>query len=264
MIPLSLAISMAMAAPTQDAPRPRNDAWLILQTAADPLALVGTAVAKRAPGARVIATEECDGMRPGLFILVVKPGGRPRPADAYVRRCIAQPYSATGRGIPSVDPSFTALRARPVNFDGKDSVTFIRANLLVRPYYVDLADDPREGLRVAVEDMIDGRRRPIERDCNAPEVMRGIDHIAVACAVEQIAGQPVYRTIIYRASDLSRVREIPRCRDPQFFRFDLLRCWTQTVSPTGKVTLKPRYVTFRWLTMRRISTACTRTARERG
>lgn len=242
MIRLSLAALLIAASP--GGPAPRDDEWLILQTAADPLALVGTTVAKRAPGARVIATEECDGMRPGLFILVVKPGRQPRPAAAYVRRCIAQSYSATGRGIPSVDPSFAALSARPVNFDGKDIVTFIRANLLVRPYYVDVPNDPREGLRVAVEDMIDGRRRPIERDCNAPEVMRGIDHIAIACAVEQIAGQPVYHTIIYRESDLSRVREIPRCRDPQFFRVDLLRCWTQKVSPKGKVTLKPRYVTF--------------------
>ena len=241
---LMLTLQSAAVLPAGTAPPLRGEAWLVLQTAADPLALVGADVTKRVPDARVIATEECDGMRPGLFILVVKPGSSARTRDAYVRRCIAQPYSATGRGIPSVDPSFAALRARPVNFDGKDIVTFIRANLLVRPYYVDLANDPREGLRVAVEDMIDGRRRPIERDCNAPEVMRGVDHIAIACAVEQIAGQPVYRTVIYRASDLSRVREISRCRDPQFFRVDLLRCWTQTVSAMGKVTLKPRYVTF--------------------
>lgn len=223
---------------------PTDDEWLILQTAADPLALVGAAAARRTPGARVIATDECDGMRPGLFILAVKPGRMPRPPGAYVRRCITQPYSATGRGIASVDPSFAAMRRRPVNFGGRDIVTFIRANLLVRPYFVDSPNDPREGLRVAVEDMRDGRRRPIERDCNAPEVMRGVDHIAIACATEQIAGQPVYRTVLYRASDLGRVREIARCRDPQFFRVDLLRCWKQTVSPTGKLTLKPHYVTF--------------------
>lgn len=242
---LLLALLMvAAAAPGQDAPPVRDDEWLILQTAADPLALVGAAAAKRAPGARVIATGECDGMRPGLFILVVKPGKGPRPADAYVRRCIAQPYSATGRGIPSVDPSFAAMRVRPVNFDGRDIVSFVRSNLLIRPYFVDRPNDPREGLRVAVEDMIDGRRRPIERDCNAPEATRGIDHIAIACASEQIACQPVYRAILYRAGDLARVREIPRCRDPQFFQAGLLRCWKQTVSPAGKVKLKQHYVRF--------------------
>ncbi|KQM84994.1 hypothetical protein ASE67_15020 [Sphingomonas sp. Leaf23] len=240
-----IALLLAAAMPGQAvAPPPRDDEWLILQTAADPLALVGVAAARRAPGARVIATEECDGMRPGLFILVVKPGRAPRSPGSYVRRCIAQPYSATGRGIASVDPSFAAMRARPVNIDGGDIVSFIRSNLLVRPYFLDLPNDPREGLRVAVEDMADGRRRPIERDCTAPEVTRGVDHIAIACAVEQIAGQPVYRTVIYRARDLSRVRDIPRCRDPQFFQVDLLRCWTQTVSPAGKVVLTPRYVRF--------------------
>lgn len=244
MNPLPLALLMANAAPGQDVPPVRDDEWLILQTAADPLALVGAAAAKRAPGAQVIATAECDGMRPGLFILVVKPGKGPRPADAYVRRCIAQPYSATGRGIASIDPSFAAMRARPVNVDGKDIVSFVRSNLLIRPYFVDRANDPREGLRVAVEDMIDGRRRPIERDCNAPEVARGIDHIAIACAVEQIAGQPVYRTVIYRAGDLARVREIPRCRDPQFFQVGLLRCWRQMASPAGNVMRKQHYVRF--------------------
>lgn len=248
MIRLSTAAVLIAAMPGGHASSqrqvPADDAWLIVQTAADPLALVGAAAARRAPGGRVIATEECDGMRPGLFILAVRPGSMPRPPGAYVRRCIAQPDSATGRGIPSVDPSFAVMRTRPVNFGGWDIVTFIRANLLVRPYFVDAPNDPREGLRVAVEDMRDGRRRPIEHDCNAPEVTRGIDHIAIACAAEQIAGQPVYRTVIYRAGDLGRVREIARCRDPQFFRADLLRCWTQSVASDGKMTLQPRYVTF--------------------
>lgn len=240
MIPLLLVVATLGQAP----PPPRADQWLILQAAADPMALVGVAAARRAPGARVIATEECDGMRPGLFILVVKPGRAPRPAGAYVRRCITQPHSATGLGIASVDPSFAKMRARPVNIDGKDIVSFTRSNLLVRPYFVDLPNDPREGLRVAVEDMRDGSRRSIERDCTAPEVTRGVDHIAIACAVEQIAGQPVYRTMIYRAGDLARIRDIPRCRDPQFFQVDLLRCWTQTISLAGKVALKPRYIRF--------------------
>ena len=73
---LPLALLLAAAAPGQDAPPVRDDEWLILQTAADPMALVGAAAAKRAPGARVIATGECDGMRPVSYTHLTLPTNR--------------------------------------------------------------------------------------------------------------------------------------------------------------------------------------------
>ncbi len=244
MMPLpTIALFLAAVQPPAQGTA-QGQEWLILQTAADPLALVGAAAARRAPGARVIATDDCAGMRGGLFILVTRPGKGSRPAGAYVRRCVTQPHTATGRGIAAVDPSFAALRTTPVNFGGEDIVSYIRANLLVRPYYAPAPNDPREGLRVAVEDMLDGRRRPIVADCPGAEVMRGPNHIAIACADEQVAGQPIYRTTVYRADTLARLATVAKCRDPMFWRDDLLQCQAQTIAANGMVRLAPRTVRF--------------------
>ncbi len=193
MIRLSLAALLIAAMPGGQSPR--DDEWLILQAAADPLALVGAAAAKRAPGARVIATGDCRGMKPGLYLLAMRPGGAARPAGSYVRACAAKPRSVAALGLPAVDPSFAAMRSEPINFDGGDIVSKVRAGLLLRPYYLLAPNDPREGLRMAVEDVA-GRRRPIDRDCTDPEVARQGGRIAIACAIEQVAGQHVYRTTV--------------------------------------------------------------------
>ncbi|MFD1035362.1 hypothetical protein ACFQ15_11925 [Sphingomonas hankookensis] len=216
--------------------------WLILQSASDPLALVGAAAAKRAPGAHVIATDDCPGIKAGLYVLATRPGAA-RPAGAYVRRCTPRPHSVAALGLPVVDPSFATMRNPPVNFDGSDIVTRQRAGLLLRPYYVAAPNDPREGLRMAVDDVA-GRRRPIERDCTDPEVARQGDRIAIACAVEQAAGQYIYRTTVYRARDLARMQAVPRCRNPRFVDSALMRCDAQRIAPDGTVTIAPRDV---WL-----------------
>ncbi len=93
------------------------------------------------------------------------------------------------------------MRDTPVNFDGADIVTTIRSKLLLRPWYLAKANDPREGLRMAVED-VSGPRRLIERDCSEAEVARNGRYIAIACAVEQVGERPLYRTSVYRARDL--------------------------------------------------------------
>jgi hypothetical protein len=134
-------------------------------------------------------------MKPGLYLLAMRPGGAARPAGSYVRACAAKPRSVAALGLPAVDPSFAAMRSEPINFDGGDIVSKVRAGLLLRPYYLLAPNDPREGLRMAVEDVA-GRRRPIDRDCTDPEVARQGGRIAIACAIEQVAGQHVYRTTV--------------------------------------------------------------------
>ncbi|MDJ0277532.1 hypothetical protein QLH51_12075 [Sphingomonas sp. 2R-10] len=213
--------------------------WLILQTAADPIALVGAASAKRAPGARVIATDDCVGMKPGMYVLAARPGSGARAPGAYIKRCAAKPRSVAALGLPAVDPSFAAMRSEPVNFDGGDIVSKVRAGLLLRPYYLPTPNDPREGLRMAVDDVA-GRRRPIERDCTDPEVAREGDLIAIACAIEQVADRYVYRTTVYRAGDLKRVQSVPRCRNPRFVSGRKLRCDAQLIDADGNVSLRPR------------------------
>jgi hypothetical protein len=230
-----LACGLLAGVPAAEAQAGAGGTWVILQTAGDPMALIGGDAARRAPRARVMASSDCAEMRAGLYVLALPAGagaGAARPGT-YRKRCTARAGSLTARGLPAVDPSFAAMREPPVNFAGRDVVSSIRAGLLIRPWYVAAPEDSREGLRVAVDDVA-GARRPVERDCTGAEVARSRTHIAVACAVEQVADQPVYRTIVYRASDLARVGAVPRCRAPQLLP-GTLRCTGQTVTATGKV-----------------------------
>lgn len=219
--------------------QPAGTEWLILQSTADPLALIGSAAAARSPGARVMASSDCREMRPGLYVLATRPRGA-KLAGAYVKRCTPKPDSLAARGIPAVDPSFAAMTGTPISFDGSDIVSSIRSGLLLRPYFTPAPQDPREGLRTGVDDVA-GARRPIERDCTAPEVARSRTHIAIACAIEQVADQYIYRTVLYRAGDLARIKVIPRCRKPQLTA-GAFRCAMQTISPDGQVTTAPRTI----------------------
>jgi hypothetical protein len=189
---------------------------VVLQTSANPLAVARSSVAGRVTSARVIRSDDCLDMKPGLFVLAARAGGTvPAVAGAYRRRCQARPDSLAARGISAVDPSFAALREDPASFEPGDAVSSIKSGLLLRPWLTNAPDDPREGLRTAVEDLSGGTRRVLARDCTAPEVARGGGHVAVACAISQAAEVPIYRTDVFRAGSATPVRQVARCRRPR-------------------------------------------------
>lgn len=220
---------------------PTTSELLILQSSTDPLALKAPTRNTRWPDLKIMASDDCPELKPGLYVLASRAGARggaaqakaAGTADAYVRKCTAKPGSLAQRGIPAVDPSFAAMRGAPINFTGEDAVTRVQDGLLIRPWYQPTPEDPREGLRVAVEDLSRGRR-VIVQDCGYPEVAHAAGHIAIACAAEQIAEQPVYRTTLYRASDLTKLRDIARCRRPAL-RGDAVQCTRQTPGSDGQI-----------------------------
>ncbi|BCI70851.1 hypothetical protein SUS17_2480 [Sphingomonas sp. S17] len=149
------AVCVALPMTIADA-QPVGSTWMIVQTARDPLALVGVAAARRAPGARVLSAADCAEFRPGFYVLGwpgrARPAGKPM-AGSYTKHCTPKPGSVAALGLPAVDPSFAAMRDTPINFGGSDIVTTIQSRLLLRPWYTPAANDPREGLRMAVEDV---------------------------------------------------------------------------------------------------------------
>lgn len=235
----AVALLVAPAASCAPQAAPTGD-LLILQSSPDPMALSMSKVGRGWPDAMIIASDDCPELRPKLYVIASRAGAAggteakgKAPGDAYVRKCTVKADSLTKRGIPAVDPSFAKLGAPPVNFGGEAMVTRIQDGLLVRPWYQPDPEDPREGLRVAVEDLHSGRR-VIERDCVQPEVARSATHIAVACAFEQVAEQPVYRTTLYGAKDLAKLRVVPRCRRPQLSSKEM-RCTSQAVGGDGEI-----------------------------
>jgi len=239
-VALAAAVLSCATIPARAAPAAT---WLIVQSAADPLALVGAAAARRAPGARVIAGSDCAEFTRGIYVLALpadRASPRNRPPGAYLKRCTPRPNTIAALGLAAVDPSFAAMRDPPVNADGADLVSRIEHGLLVRPWFSPAPNDPREGLRVAVEDLGTASRRVIERDCRGAQVARDAQHIAVACAVEQVADAPIYRTSVYRARDLTRLRVEQRCRNPRLGPPGTLLCDAQMIGPDGRVSTMPR------------------------
>jgi hypothetical protein len=165
-VALAAIVLLPAIIPAQAAPAAT---WLIVQSAADPLALVGAAAARRAPGARVIAGSDCAEFTRGIYVLALpadRASQRKGPPGAYFKRCTPRPNTVAALGLPAVDPSFAAMREPPVNADGADLVSRIEHGLLVRPWFSPVPNDLREGLRVAVEDVGGASRRVIERDCS--------------------------------------------------------------------------------------------------
>ena len=216
-----------------------------MQTAADPLALVGARAKTHSPDATIIATDDCPEMTPGLFVLALPASTTEAGlADSYLKRCTPKPGSVAALGRPVVDPSFAALREEPASFGGSDIVTRLKAGLLVKPHLVTDPEDPREGLRVAVEDAV-GPRRTIAVDCIGAEVARSADAVALACATERVVDQLVYRLTVYRDDNLTELRRVERCRAPRFTGATL-QCTAQAIDADGRVTaLGPRAVPLR-------------------
>lgn len=221
---------------------------LVLQSSDDPLAMSVGWAGRGWPEAFVVAGGDCVEPQPDRYLRVSLSGPR-TPAEvataaavsAPLRACTRRRGSLAARRISAVDPSFTQLREPPVTFSGEDVVTRLRGGLLVRPWYQAAPEDPREGLRVAVEDLAGGGRRVIARDCAGAEVARSATHIAIACVVEQVAEQPVFRTTLYRAGDLATLRVVPRCRRPALEAAGLI-CSEQVIGRDGRISESTRRV----------------------
>ena len=80
---LSAALGLAWPA-TAGGTRPTGSVWTIVQSARDPLALVGAAAARRAPDAQVMSGSDCVEFRPDVYVLArpgqARPSGAPGPA----------------------------------------------------------------------------------------------------------------------------------------------------------------------------------------
>lgn len=148
------AVCVALPMTIADA-QPVGSTWMIVQTARDPLALVGVAAARRAPGARVLSAADCAEFRPGFYVLGwpgrARPAGKPM-AGSYTKHCTPKPGSVAALGLPAVDPSFAAMRDTPINFGGRISSRRSSHDCCCA-WYTPAANDPREGLRMAVEDV---------------------------------------------------------------------------------------------------------------
>lgn len=225
---------------------PAGRSVVVLASSADPLALMRQVRSRRLaelPGFRTSRSDDCAGLRPGLYVAAVTGGPealsalRARAPDAYVRSCPLSPRSLSALGVSAIDRSFVGVMESPINWSGADAVAKIMSGLLVRPRFVAAANDPREGLRTSVETLPTGggRGRVIKADCAYPELASSARYVAAACAVETVADAPIYATTVYDAKSLKPVRELRRCRKPTFTATGRLRCVQQAVGSSGNV-----------------------------
>lgn len=253
-VPVAVAAGSEPTAPSRE--------WIVMASAGDPVALVALAQRKglfALPGISTLRSDDCEEMKPGLFVVALSVAqaassagkqlqdARRLVADAYPRRCTPRPGTLAERLLPAVDPSFGRLSSRPVNWKPSDAVARVEAGVLIRPWFAPgLPNDPREGLRMAVEflpEKTGSTTTVVERDCSWPEVARSDTHLAVACVIEQIAEQPIYRTRFLRiGAILDEVEAVDHCRAPSFPEPGKAQCRFQEVGEDGTVTERVKEV----------------------
>lgn len=250
------------AAAEAEAAKRTADQWIVLATESSPLAAarrksdVARQPTIQSAGAtlQVMASSDCANLRPGLMLVVARAEAlslaqaRSVVLDAYARPCLSQGPSLSHWGIDAVDPSLAQMRAEPINWSPNDALTRIVGTLdggptvLLRPYYADERDDPREGLRTAV-DLLAANQSTAQRllaDCSFPTLSIDGRLLAVACATEQVADQLVYETqVLELAAKPLTLTVVPRCATPKLTASTRsLSCLKQSIGPTGQITTR--------------------------
>ena len=215
------------------------------------------------PEATIVASEDCEGLRPGLFLTVVAAADRAsalaslqrlrtQVPDAYVRECRPKPDGRIMLGIPLLDVSIDRVPGDVVNWTDRDRISTVQplsagGYLWVRRSYEAIPDDVREGRRQAVLFFASdpGQAWLVEADCVDPQFARLGDWLALSCAKETAAEQLLHTTRVFSIAGRAAVRSVRRCRKPEIVSATELSCQAETVDSSGELHLTQNRVEFR-------------------
>lgn len=231
--------------------------WLpIVATRESLTEAVDAANALASPAAlRVVSSDDCSNLRPGLFLVVPTIATekqraeealrtwRARVTDAYLRACEVMPDNRVALGVPYIDPSIAERPPDTVNWTYEDAVSQVRVLpngviAAIIPRYEPDPDDVREGLRVGVSLMAQpgGERRPLMDDCLVPALAASGPFVAIACVTGAEGDNLVHLTRAFRLSDLKVLGQRDHCRDPEFAGAGL-SCAAERVDADGQLNL---------------------------
>lgn len=208
---------------------------------------------------QIVASSDCSNLKPNLYLIAVSNGTRQlasvrdRVPDAYVRACNLRGQSVIKTKLDAIDPSFAEVREEPVNWSSPDTVAKIAGRtlrkelIILRPYHVLALEDPREGLRNAI-DILQPENPNLFRlvaDCTYPHLSLDGDMLAVACAKSSVAEQPLYQTKVFNLVDRKLVRTIEKCAAPKISAHPrMVSCEIQIIGKDGVLSSRSQDMRF--------------------
>jgi hypothetical protein len=216
------------------------------------------------PEATVVASNDCVGLRPGLYLAVAMIAAsrseaeaavsklRAEVPDGYVRECSPKANTTLAFGIPLVDKSIWDVPSNAVNWSDSDRLSSVhrlpvRGYLWIRRKYVPGNNDPLEG-RVASVIYFDKQPQngvELDSNCIDPGDKQSGTLVALECAREVAADNLLHETIVFDLPAGTRVKSIQHCRNPSFISTTELTCKEEHVDAQGKLELVSKRVSVR-------------------
>jgi hypothetical protein len=213
------------------------------------------------PHAAVVASNDCDGLRPGLYLAVAEVAAdraaadaalqklKSKIPDAYVKECRPKLNSTLAAGVPLVDPSIPKVPGDSVNWSDRDRISSARklkdkGYLWIRRWYSPAVEDPLEGRRESVL-YFDGNpanAKELQANCADPQVVQGSDLLALSCARETAGDNLMHETMVFDTTSGKARKSIPHCREPAFVSPHEITCKTESVNARGELELQTERV----------------------
>ena len=237
-------------------PASAEQVWMVIG-ASDPTAAGIAHKAQGLPGGDglIVQTRDC-GDTENLFVWAasVEPtseSARARLAkvreaapEAYLKSCEVQPGSLLAYRITAVDPSIAEVPGSAVNWEENDRITTIKAlsggkSLVIVRYFEQGAGDQLEGRRERVMLADPSRKlRQLEKNCvSAGKIQEKGGYVALQCARAQAASDMLHSVVVFDGEG-NRVKEVKRCRNPEFSGATILQCDAETIASDGITRLK--------------------------
>lgn len=220
-------------------------------------------IAPKWPHVTIVASADCQGLKPDLFLTVAEtavdrvsaedtlPKLKITVPDSYVRECRPKPDTILSLGLPLIDPSIEHVPADAVNWSDQDRISSViklpaSGYLWIRRWYLAHPNDPREGRRESVLFFMENPHSSIElqADCAAPYARQLSHWIALSCERGVAADNVLHETVVLDTVSGKAVYSVQHCRKPTFISESEITCEAENVNAEGKLALQTKRLQF--------------------
>ncbi len=259
MMPLWVLSSLLLLLAADDRP-----VWLVIagsHTSVKPATETKQKLQSSWPEAAIVASDDCDGLRRGLFLAVAAKLPRREEAqevlskvkvavpDAYVRECRPKPASRIQFGVPVVEPSIESVPTNAVNWTDEERISRVATlpgagHLWIRRRFEPVPEDPREGRRTAVLFFAETPETAVslDEDCTDPQFSQKGGRVALSCARETAADNLLHETKVYDIHSGKELLTVRRCRQPELRSAVELSCKAEEIGADGQLRLRVKTV----------------------
>ena len=224
---------------------------------------VNKKIAVKWPHVTIVASDDCQGLKPGLFLTVAETS-KDRPSaedtlpklkvdvpDSYVRECRPKSDTMLSLGLPLVDPTIEHVPSDAVNWSDRDRISSViklptSGYLWIRRWYLADPNDPREGRRESLLFFAQNPHSPIElqADCAAPYARQLSHWLALSCERGVAADNLLHETVVLDTASGKAVYSVQHCRKPEFISDSEITCEDEKVNAEGQLALKTKRLQF--------------------